>query len=328
MSARRWKVGIVGCGKVAGALDSPRRSGPVQTHAQAWRRNPRFELAACVNPNEPRLREFQKRWSIPRGYRSLAALLERERLDVLSLCSPSEFHAAQIGEILTARNQPKVLFVEKPVCLQQRERSALLRHAENSSVRILVNHSRRFDPAHRKLRELIRSGRLGRLVEGRCVYYGGWLNNGTHLIDTLRMLLAEPLSVVSSRPAGHGRGRDANLDVELACGSAAVEIRAFDEQHYQLFETDLRFEQGRVRLLDAGFLLTAEKVRVNAWGERILSRVAGFPRKGLVSPLAEAVREIGRWLEGKTSASETGTDLTTALQTMQLLEKVHAVHPN
>jgi len=325
MSAKAWKVGIVGCGRIAGLKDRPTRSSPVRTHAQAYNRHGGFQLAACVNPTEELLRKFQKKWKIPNGYRDLAAMLEKERLDVISLCSPSEFHASQVEEILASASKPQVLFVEKPVCLQEQKQYSLLRKAEESGVKILVNHSRRFDPVHQELRKLIGTGTLGNLTQARCLYYGGWLNNGVHLIDTLRMLLSQGLSLVSSRPAGHGRGKDTNLDLDLRVGEATIEIRAFDERRYQLFEMDLCFEQGRIRLLDAGFRIMTEKVKVNAWGERVLSPVAGFPKKGLVSPLAEAVRGIARVLGGKAKVLEWGVDLPTALKTMQFLWKAQAM---
>ena len=321
MSNKTWTAGIVGCGKIAGAKDRPSRSGPVRTHAQAYLRQPGFRLAACVNPSAGSLRAFKKSWKVPNGYRSLAELLENERLDVVSLCSPSELHAAHIKEVFSSARKPKLLFVEKPVCLSEREQQELLQESERTGLKILVNHSRRFDPAHRQLRELIRSGKLGYLVQARAVYYGGWINNGVHLIDTLRMLLPQELTLVSSRPAGHGRGKDANLDLELRAGEAPVEIRAFDERHYQLFEMDLLFEQGRVRLLDAGFELRAEKVTVNRWEERELKPLPGFPKKGLISPLAEAMKAIGMILEGKARVSDWGTDLPSALRTMRFLWK-------
>lgn len=319
MSAKTWKVGIVGCGKIAGSKDKPARSGPVRTHAQAYRRQPGFQLAACVNPTGEPLRAFQKKWNVSNGYCSLMEMLEKETLDVLSLCSPSGFHASQIEEALASAWKPKLLFVEKPVCLLEREQQSLLRKAGDSGLKILVNHSRRFDPAHQELRKRIGAETLGSLVQARCLYYGGWINNGVHLIDTLRMLLPQPLSLVSSRPSGHGRGSDANLDLDLESGGAPVEVRAFDERRYQLFEMDLCFERGRVRLLDAGFQLTAEKVKTNAWEERVLVPLPGFPRKGLVSPLAEAVRAIAKILEGKAKASDWGADLPSALKTMQFL---------
>lgn len=321
----RWQVGIVGCGRIAGALEQPSRSGPVRTHAQAYHRHHRFRLAACVNPTEESLKRFREKWKIPRGYRQLAAMLEEEQLDVITLCSPSEFHASQGLEILASARRPRVLFLEKPVCLQPEEAPSLLRQAQACGVPVMVNHSRRFDPAHRTLRKRIRSGAFGELVQARCLYYGGWLNNGTHLVDTLRMLLPRQLDLVSSRWAGQGRGQDANLEVDLRAGPAPVEIRPFDENRYQLFELDLCFEQGRVRLLETGFQLWAQKVRVNGWGERVLSPLPGFPRKGLVSPLAQAAGAVAEILDGKSQASDWGADLPSALETMQLVWKAQAL---
>lgn len=315
-------VGIAGCGRMAGFKDRPRRIGPVWTHAQAYGRDTRFETVACMNPTGDHLRKFQGIWGIPRGYRTLGEMLEKEHLDVISLTSPSEFHAAQIQEILSSAHRPRLLFIEKPVCLRQDEGTLLEGQAEQSDVALVVNHTRRFDPSHQEVQDRIRAGTFGKLLEGHCLYYGGWLNNGVHLVDTLRMLFpsGDP-SILSSRFSGHGRGEDADLNLNLRIGEAPVWIRSFDERYYQLFEMDLCFEQGRIQLLDAGFQVQAEQVKVNPLGERVLTPTQGFPMQGLTSPLAHAARGITKILAGKARASDWGVDLATALQTMEILWK-------
>lgn len=326
MKPSAWNAGIVGCGRIAGLKDRPRKTGAVWTHAQGYRRHPRFKLTACMNPTAEHLQRFRRLWKIPSGYRSLGEMLAREHLDVISLCSPSEFHAAQAGEILASPRRPRLLFLEKPVCLREEQAADLAAAGRNTQTEILINHNRRFDPAHQKLSRLIQSGKFGKLVEARCTYYGGWLNNGAHLVDTLLMLFpSSGITVLASRLSGHGRGDDDNLDLDLRVGDAPVSIRGFDETHYQLFEMELRFQKGRLRLLDAGFQIAAEKVLINKIGERVLAPLPGIPTQGLASPMEHAVKAIAKILQGRGRASDWNADLSSALKTMQVLWKARAM---
>lgn len=319
-----WKVGVVGCGRIAGGRDAPRPDGPVTTHAQAYARHPAFELVAVMHPTPVTVQAFQRTWGIPQGYRTLADMLQHESLDVISLCSPTEWHAPQALEIMASSRRPRVLFMEKPVCRHAHELEALSACARQQGTGVLVNHSRRFDPAHRRASALVRSGALGALVSGRCLYYGGWLNNGTHVVDTLRLLFPGPIQVVSAAMSGHGRGDDRNVTAELCVGGASVAVEAFDESRYQLFESDFRFESGRLRLQMDGQIIV-ERVERNRLDERVLAPAEGFPLQGLDSPLAHAVAAIDSYLAGRLEWDGLGADLTSASVTMETLWQAHAL---
>lgn len=195
MGKAPFKVGIVGCGRVAGRMDRPRNDGFIATHAQAYYRHSGFVVTAAVSSTPEHLRAFQNTWEVPQGYTSLPEMLNGEPLDVISLCSPNERHALQLAQILESAKCPRVIFAEKPVCLSRQEGEQLKNAVERSKCLVVVNHSRRFDPGHIRLMQHIQNRELGELLWGRCDYYGGWLNNGCHVIDTLRMLFNEPLKI-------------------------------------------------------------------------------------------------------------------------------------
>ncbi|MFZ5447596.1 MAG: Gfo/Idh/MocA family protein [Thermodesulfobacteriota bacterium] len=316
-----WRAAIVGCGKIAGLKDRPREHGVVTTHAQAYHRHPGFAMAAVVSQPLADAWRFQEIWSVPQVYASIGEMLAQEYLDVVSICTPNEFHFLQAQEILLGPNRPKVLFIEKPVCLKATELHELLEISRQTGVAVLVNHTRRFDPAHLQSAELIQSGQLGLLLMGRGVYYGGWMHNGVHFIDTLRMLMnAEPV-IVSASPgkAPSGKPGDQNLDVHLALGQAPVAVESFDEAYYQLFEMELRFERGRLRFLDFGSRIYLEQVQINEIGERELVPMSGSPLQGLDSPLSAAMQAIDAELRGHSRLKELGVDLASASGTMNLI---------
>lgn len=65
MTEGPWRIGIVGCGRIADGWDHPRENGLVITHAQAYDNHPWFELAATVDPDA--VRRFQQAWAVPHG---------------------------------------------------------------------------------------------------------------------------------------------------------------------------------------------------------------------------------------------------------------------
>jgi predicted dehydrogenase len=66
------RVMIVGCGNIAGGFDEgcpPER--PPYTHAGAYAGDGRFELLACVEPDEKRRVEFMSAWNVSTGFCSI-----------------------------------------------------------------------------------------------------------------------------------------------------------------------------------------------------------------------------------------------------------------
>lgn len=304
-----WSVGIVGCGRMG------------RRHARAFSQHSRFRLTAATDPDRARLEHFRNDWDISRGFQDLDELLAGGSPDVISLCSPSECHFSQIQRILTGPRRPKLLFVEKPICLKAEELDRIQRWTAQAGVTIAVNHTRRFDPAHQRLSEGIRSGAWGPLREGFCTYYGGWLNNGTHWVDLIRMLFPQEPEVVSADPAGSGRAGDADLRVELRVGDAAVHLHPVDERYYQIFEAEFRLERGRVRILDFGKRIEVEEVRTNPRGERILAPAEGSPWQGLALSMPCAVEAVAAALEGggRDPISAVGADPAETAGTMKLV---------
>lgn len=321
----RWRVGIVGCGRIAGGQDRPDQAEPT-THAGAFARDPRFELRACACPSAEDRAAFQRVWRVPAGYESLAALLQAEALDVISLCTPMARHAEQAIQILSAPRPPKLLWLEKPACETPVQLATVTAAAAASSVRIVVNHTRRFDPAHQALATLVRSGRLGPVLGGRAVSYGGWLQNGCHLLDTLRLLSPAPIAVREARWCAHGRGSDRDLEARLLVGEAPLTVEAVDEADRQAFELELRCAAGRVQLLEFGRLLHAEMIA----GASQPIVVPGYPARGLALAFTRALDVLAEELDGRDAAARLGVDPASAAETMRLVWQAGALadaHP-
>lgn len=88
------------------------------------------------------------------------ALLARADVDAVFVATPPEAHREIAGAILEAG---KPLICEKPVALCARDAGALADLAARQGLLNAVNHEYRYDPAVRRMADLVRSGAVGRV---------------------------------------------------------------------------------------------------------------------------------------------------------------------
>jgi predicted dehydrogenase len=132
------RLGVVGAGLIAQLA-----------HLPALRElDDRFTVAALAEP-DPRVREIAaRRHGIPAAYADHAALLERERLDAVLVCSPNGTHARVVLDALAAGLH---VLVEKPLCLDPADAREIVARARGRVVQ--VGYMKRFDPGGERLLE-------------------------------------------------------------------------------------------------------------------------------------------------------------------------------
>ena len=129
-------------------------------------------------------------------------MCQSPNVDAIYVATPHEFHAPH--SIMAAENGKHVI-VEKPMALSIDECEAMNAAAEKHGVKLLCGHTHSFDPAIRKMREIIRSQELGRVCMIHTWNYNDFmvrpytnrdlesshgvvLNQGPHHVDVLRLL--------------------------------------------------------------------------------------------------------------------------------------------
>jgi predicted dehydrogenase len=185
------KVLIVGCGNIAGGFDAERPAGqPPLTHAGAFTRHGGFHVEACVEPDAERRAVFMRRWGIDHGFDDMtgvAAAYAPGSFGVVSLCSPTSVHAEQLEAALALK--PRLVFCEKPVTPTLAQTEALVQRCAAAGVPLAVNHTRRWAPDVQRLAAELKAGAWGAVRSAVGTYNKGVLNNGSHLVDLLHLLL-------------------------------------------------------------------------------------------------------------------------------------------
>ncbi|MEJ2215847.1 MAG: Gfo/Idh/MocA family oxidoreductase [Gemmatimonadota bacterium] len=122
-----------------------------------------FETVGVVEPDAGRRTLFQSRYDIPheRAFPTLEAFLEAPRFaDVVFICTPDVTHYAHARAV---SGKGYTILLEKPIATNLPDCLALLDVEATNHNRIFVAHVLRYSPFFRTVRDIIRSGRLGRV---------------------------------------------------------------------------------------------------------------------------------------------------------------------
>ena len=142
------KVGLIGCGFM-GAM-----------HANCYKNLPGVTLAAVADIRR------DKAEALAGGtdaviYADGMELIENAELDVIDICLPTYLHARYA---LAAMDKVGYLFVEKPLALTVAEGEEMLKKSEATGTRVQVGQVIRFWDEYVALRDIVKSGKYGKVV--------------------------------------------------------------------------------------------------------------------------------------------------------------------
>jgi predicted dehydrogenase len=229
------RVGVIGCGEVAEdhhfsiiqgpprleGSETPARTGVLHTGRQLARRllrrdqrkpeeSPdcsRFEgaeIVAVSDINEERLSRARAAYGIPYGHTDYRALLAREDVDAVLVCTPPASHP-EIA--IDAARRGKHIFCEKPLAMTSQLCSHIIEAAARAEVVLQVGYVFRFSEERGRIREAILNNEIGRPIFWREAYNpwaggppwnvdqelgGGPLWENSHSLDFLRSVFGEP----------------------------------------------------------------------------------------------------------------------------------------
>jgi predicted dehydrogenase len=180
-----------------------------QAHIGVALRSPGCELCAIVDPS-PAAVNIAGVAGVPL-YGSIDELLAQNRPDGLILATPNALHVPQALQCIAA-GLP--ILLEKPIATTVAEGQQLVDVVERTGARVLIGHHRAHSPIMAKAREVVESGKLGKLVAvmGSATFFkperyfadapwrrelgaGPILLNLIHEVHNLRMLCGEIVAV-------------------------------------------------------------------------------------------------------------------------------------
>ena len=188
------KVGISGLGRAGWGI-----------HANALADlTDQFTVVAICDPKPERRAEAEERFGC-RAYAGYADLVAEDEIELMIVASPSHFHVSDTGLALRAGRH---VLVEKPMARNLAEVDEMMAVARETGQILTVDQNYRYAGDFRKVKEIIESGVLGRILQIRIAvhqfrrrwdwqtlkkYGGGILNNhGAHMVDWAMLLIDDP----------------------------------------------------------------------------------------------------------------------------------------
>lgn len=167
MTKKSLRIGLIGCGFMG------------RTHSNGYNRIRNFfpelkyepQLVAVCSRSEDKVRAFADQW----GYQSYETdwrkLIERDDIDAVDICTPNDTHA-EIA--IAAAAKGKIILCEKPLARTVEEGQKMVDAIEKAGVANTVWYNYRRIPAVTLAKQIIESGKLGKIFHYRANFLQDW----------------------------------------------------------------------------------------------------------------------------------------------------------
>jgi predicted dehydrogenase len=171
MSAKKEiRIGLIGCGLMG------------RTHTNGYKRLgdffPEYEyrpvLQAACSRSEDKVKAFAEQWGYASYETDWRALVARDDIDAVDICTPNDTHA-EIA--IAAAAAGKMILCEKPLARTLAEAQTMVDAIEKAGVKNTVWYNYRRVPAVTLAKQIVDSGKLGKIFHYRANFLQDWTIN-------------------------------------------------------------------------------------------------------------------------------------------------------
>jgi predicted dehydrogenase len=164
---KELRIGLIGCGFMG------------RTHSNAYNRIRNFfpelsyapVLKAVCSRSEDKVKAFAGQWGYESYETDWKKLIKRNDIDAVDICTPNDTHA----EIAIAAAQScKIVLTEKPLARNVEEAHKMVDAVEKAKVANTVWYNYRRIPAVTLAKQIIDSGKLGKIFHYRANFLQDW----------------------------------------------------------------------------------------------------------------------------------------------------------
>ena len=181
-------------------------------HVAGYQSHPAAEVIAVADLDPQRLQEIADKYNVVKRYPSGEEMLEKEKLDVVSVVTPNISHKKLTIAALQAGCH---VLCEKPMALNAAEARQMIATAKQAGKRLMINFSYRFYEQTAALKKQMDAGVIGEVYFARTIWhrrrgipgFGGWFGQkaqsgggplidlGVHRLDLALWLMGYPKPV-------------------------------------------------------------------------------------------------------------------------------------
>ncbi|KHD84619.1 Gfo/Idh/MocA family protein [Heyndrickxia ginsengihumi] len=286
------KIGVIGCGSIA-----------QHRHLPEYAAHPDAEIVAVCDIVPERAQTIADQYGT-RAYTDYHEMLANEEVEAVSVCTPNYLHAPIS---IAALHAGKHVLCEKPMALTVEDADKMIEAAKSNQKTLMIGHNQRFVRSHEIARELIESGKIGKIYSFRTTFgHGGpdtWSVDGKHSW------------FFQQEKAGIGAMADLGVHkadlIRYLLGEEIVEVAAFAGTFAKSATVDdnavciLKTESGIVGTLTASWsYVSKEDNSTIIYGERAILRLEDHPHYSLIVEYANG--EEAHYALGKIQSNEEG----------------------
>ncbi len=192
---RKLRIAVVGCGRI-----SKNHFGSIEKHQDS------IELVAICDNNHEVLAQHKEQYKV-KAYLKLEEMLEKEKLDLVAICTPSGVHPDQV--VMAAKHSIHIL-TEKPMATRWEDGVRMVKACDEASVRLFVVKQNRRNSTLQLLKRAVTEKRFGKIhmvhlnvfwtrpqdyydqAEWRGTWEfdgGAFMNQASHYVDLLDWLI-------------------------------------------------------------------------------------------------------------------------------------------
>ncbi len=217
------------------------------------------KLHALMVRDLDRAKKLAEKHGVNKYYDNVDTLLDDSDIDAVYIVTPVYLHKEHV---IKSAESGKHALCEKPMALTIAECQEMIDACAGSHVKLGIGYMRRFHPYHQKIKEIIDSGKIGKVIEVRAqthLWYpkveNAWRQNpalggggalmdvGSHCLELLQFFLGRIESV-----------------------SAVMQNAAFDYPVEDISVVTLQFRNGAVGIIDSSFAIPHRENLLEVYG--------------------------------------------------------------
>jgi len=254
---KKIPVFMIGAGRIGFKLEFDKKRVKPASHYGMWTQDKKFDLQGIAEKKKFSKEYLKKIGTNIKIYSDYKKMIKLNRPKVVSISTWKDTHF-EISNFCID-NGVKIVILEKPLANSISEAKKLISKLKIKKTKVIVNHRRRFDTDIIKLQSKINNGIIGDILQVSSFYVYGLLTTGTHLIDTLRMLLKEKCGEIIQVSGYKNLSNnfkpkdDENYDAVLKFKNGIIStIQNLDMKSYDNFDIHIFGTKGKILISGIG----------------------------------------------------------------------------
>lgn len=257
LDRHKLKTVLIGFGRVAAGYSKDvllAKWFQYSTHAQVLAVHPDYDWAAVVETNDCLRKSAACNWGIQEVESSVCKLKDAASFEVAVIATPPQSRSCFLDELPSL----KAVIVEKPLALNVQQAERFLKTCAERKILVQLNLPRRTDVVMREMAQSL-TEKIGVPQAVFGTYGNGLMNNGTHMIDCLRMFLGKIIWVQAVNDGMQilEGPIDADLSFPFLLGLSNKICAMFQPltfEHFRENSLDIWGSKGRLALVQEGLL--------------------------------------------------------------------------